>query len=226
MDDGDLLVEQLPRKRRALRIAIVTETYPPDANDVALSAARLVDGLRRREHDIQLVRPRRHLGECATGSGGLEEFLTHGLPIRHPALRVGLPATRALSRLWSRSRPDVVHVLTQGPLGWSALRAARRLKVPVVSEFHAQFAGPRWLGKPILAYLLKFHERTLWTLVPSEALYAELAGLGFRNVRVVARHRWDLAARQIETLFEIAAGAAPACRAASVGRRRPALQGT
>jgi len=32
-----------------------------------------------------------------------------------------------------------VHVITEGPLGWSALRAARKLDIPVVSDFHANF---------------------------------------------------------------------------------------
>jgi glycosyltransferase involved in cell wall biosynthesis len=120
--------------------------------------------------------------------------LTHGVPIpRYPDLRMGLPATGALVRLWGRTRPDVVHILTEGPLGWSALNAARKLKLPVVSDFRTNFHaysghyGVGWLGRPILAYLRKFHNRTLLTLLPTEALRAELTALGFRNLRVVAR---------------------------------------
>ena len=44
--------------RRSLRIAVVTETYPPEVNGVAVTAARFVEGLRARGHQIQLVRPR------------------------------------------------------------------------------------------------------------------------------------------------------------------------
>ena len=206
MDDDDFLIEQLPRKRRTLRIAIVTETYPPDTNEVALGAARLVEGLRRREHEIELVRTRR------------------------PMLRLGLPARRALASQWSRSRPDVVHVLTQGPLAWSALGAARQLRLPVVSDFHAPFVDGRhgaWLSKPLIAYLRKFHNRALWTFVPTETLCAELAALGFRNLRVVARHRWEATLKQLETLFEIAAGVGPVRTVAGEPRPRPCVpQGT
>ncbi len=192
MDEtADFLVEQFPRARRSLRIAVVTETYAPEVNGVALSAARFVDGLRQRDHDIQLVRPRQDRTDRA---GNLQEVLTQGLPIpRYPGLRMGLPAARALVRLWGHARPDVVHVLTEGPLGWSAVSAARKLKLPVVSDFRTNFHaysrhyGIGWLGKPIFAYLRKFHNRTLWTLVPTEVLRTELAGLGFRDLRVVAR---------------------------------------
>jgi glycosyltransferase involved in cell wall biosynthesis len=190
-ETAEFLVEQFPRARRSLRIAVVTETYAPEVNGVALSAARFVEGLRRREHEIQLVRPRQDQDRSDHAS---YEVLTHGMPIpRYPGLRMGLPATRALVRLWRRNRPDVVHVLTEGPLGWSAVSAARKLKLAVVSDFRTNFHsysrhyGVGWLAKPILAYLRKFHNRTLCTLVPTEAMRAELAVMGFRDLRVVAR---------------------------------------
>ena len=193
-DTVDFMVERLPRARRTLRIAVVTETYPPEINGVALSAARFVEGLRTRDHDIMLVRPRQSQSDLEAVQGSLREVLTKGLPIpRYPGLRMGLPATRALMALWQRWRPDVVHVLTEGPLGWSALRAARKLQLPVVSDFRTNFHsysrhyGVGWLGKPILAYLRKFHNKTLWTLVPTESLRKELAQQGFLNLRVIAR---------------------------------------
>jgi hypothetical protein len=250
MDEAvEFHVERLTRARRPLRIAVVTETYPPDVNDVALTAARFVEGLRQREHEIQLVRPRPDRADGADSADKVQEFLTQGMPIsRYPNLRLGLPASRALARLWSRSRPDVVHVLTAGPLGWSAVRAARTLKLPVLSDFRTDLLsdgrhnGVGWLGKPILAYLRKFHNLTLWTLVPTEALCAELAARGFRNLRVVARGvdtalfdparrvgararerslrlGWDRVIGQLETLLEVAAGVAPVSYSTSGERR-------
>jgi glycosyltransferase involved in cell wall biosynthesis len=197
-ESAEFLVEQFPRARRTLRIAVVTETYVPEVNGVALSAARFVEGLRRRDHEIQLVRPRQDQDRSDHAAGMQDvpgqDVLTYGVPIpRYPGLRMGLPATRALVRLWRRNRPDVVHVLTEGLLGWSAVSAARKLKLPVVSDFRTNFHsysrhyGVGWLGKPILAYLRKFHNRTLCTLVPTEAMRAQLAALGFRDLRVVAR---------------------------------------
>ena len=173
-----------------IRIATVTETWPPEVNGVAKTAARFVQGLRECGHQVQVVRPRQGPGDRAGG----DEMLMHGMAIpRYGNLRMGLPAKGALVRLWSFRRPDVVHIVTEGPLGWSALAAAAKLKLPVVSDFRTNFHsysshyGVGWLKKPIVAYLRKFHNRTAATLVPTEAMRAALAQLGFQRLRVIAR---------------------------------------
>jgi glycosyltransferase involved in cell wall biosynthesis len=185
-----IVFEELLAGRRSLRIAVVTETWPPEVNGVAKTAARFVEALRNRGHDIQLVRPR----QGANDRAGAEEVLMRGVTIpRYPDLRMGLPAKAALVRLWSFRRPDVVHIVTEGPLGWSALQAAEKLKLPVVSDFRTNFHtysshyGVGWLKRPILAYLRKFHNRTAATLVPTEGMGADLAALGFQRLRAIGR---------------------------------------
>lgn len=187
-------IEQYPAPRRSLRLAVVTETYPPEINGVALSLGRMVHGLRERNHDIQLIRPRQLPTDQAAKNPGFDELLTGGLPIpRYPNLRMGLPAKRVLINQWLHQRPDLVHIITEGPLGWSALQAAAKLKIPVCSDFrtnfhsYSQHYGIGLLKKPIVAYLRKFHNRTLATLVPTEQLRGELAGAGFRNLQVISR---------------------------------------
>jgi glycosyltransferase involved in cell wall biosynthesis len=184
----------------ALRITVVTETYPPEVNGVALTLAEVVRGLRARGHCVRLVRPRqagdpdalRALDATSAEPGA--DLLLHGLPIpmyRH--LRMGLPAARALAAQWRRERPDLVHVATEGPLGWSAVRAAQRLGIAVTSDFRTNFHaytqhyGLAWLGQPILGYLRHFHNRTAVTMVPTEALRARLARQGFQRLAVVSR---------------------------------------
>jgi glycosyltransferase involved in cell wall biosynthesis len=185
-----LMFEELPAATRSLRVAVVSETWPPEVNGVAKSAARFAEALRSRGHRIALVRPR----QGATDRGGPDDTLMRGVAIpRYPDLKMGLPARRALGRLWTFERPDVVHIVTEGPLGWSALQAAAKLKLPVVSDFRTNFHaysrhyGVGWLRAPILAYLRKFHNRALATLVPTEAMRAELAAIGFQRLRVIAR---------------------------------------
>jgi glycosyltransferase involved in cell wall biosynthesis len=186
----DIVVDELHARQRSLRIAVVTETYPPEVNGVAMTIARFVDGLRTRGHDVQLVRPRQTKIDQSDG----QEVLMRGLPIpRYPHLKMGLPAKRSLLRLWSTKRPDLVHIVTEGPLGWSALQAALKLRLPVTSDFRTNFHaysshyGIGWLQKPIFAYLRKFHNRTQCTMVPTPQLKQDLEGMGFRNLRVVAR---------------------------------------
>jgi glycosyltransferase involved in cell wall biosynthesis len=178
-----------------MRVAVVTETWPPEINGVAMSIARVARGLQALGHDVQLVRPAQTADrESRAADVGLSTVLTRGLPIpRYPMLRLGVPAGRSLGGMWSRQRPDVVHLATEGPLGWSALRAALRLGVPVSSDFRTNFHaysdhyGVGWLRRPIAAYLKGFHNRARLTMVPTEALRRELADHGFLNLEVVSR---------------------------------------
>ena len=173
-----------------LKIDFVTETYPPEVNGVAMTVGRLVDGLRARGHAVHVLRPRQEAGD--RGRDG--EVALAGLPLPgYPGLRLGLPAGGHLRRRWRHSRPDLVHVVTEGPLGWSAVNAARRLGIPVTSGFHTNFDrysvhyGLGWLRPAVAAYLRTLHRRTRATLVPTEALAADLAGEGIPGVRVVGR---------------------------------------
>lgn len=178
----------------SLRIALVTETYPPEVNGVAMTLGRMVQGLIDRNHRIQLIRPRQAPGERPALRAGFEEVLTHGLPIpRYDGLRFGLPARAALIRHWRRQRPDLVHVATEGPLGWSAVSAARALRLPVTSDFHTNFDhysrhyGIGWLRQPVAGYLRRFHNRTARTFVPTAAMAAQLCGQGYEGLEVIAR---------------------------------------
>lgn len=189
-----ILVEAYPAARPSLRLAVVTETWPPEINGVSLTLSRLVQGLCARNHEVQLIRPRQKRDDEARADVGFHELLMRGMPIpRYPELKLGLPGKRALIRAWTLHRPDLVHIATEGPLGWSALQAARRLRLPVTSDFrtnfhaYSQHYGVGWLKTPIVAYLRKFHNLTRCTMVPTQALRAELQAIGFQNVQVVAR---------------------------------------
>lgn len=196
-DGNPLLVENYSSERRSLRVAVVTETYPPEVNGVAMTIERLVRGLLARQHDIQLIRPRQADFDARAGSGHVnqtEQVLMRGLPIpRYPHLCMGLPAKRALLGLWSLRRPDVVHIATEGPLGWSALQAARKLRLPVTADFRTNFHsysrhyGVGWLQKPIAAYLRRFHNQAMCTMVPTDSLQQQLEKQGFARLVVVAR---------------------------------------
>jgi glycosyltransferase involved in cell wall biosynthesis len=197
MDDllnDRILVENIEPTNPPMRIAVVTETWPPEVNGVALTLSKLIHQLSLRRHTIQLIRPRQDKYDMGTEHAGWSEILLKGLPIPHyPQLKLGFPSKKSLIKAWTVKRPDLVHIATEGPLGWSALQAARVLRLPVTSDFRTNFHsyskhyGAGWLSKPIMAYLKKFHNRTLCTMVPTRALQLQLHAAGFENLRVVAR---------------------------------------
>lgn len=177
-----------------LHVAIVTETYPPEVNGVAMTLGRMVQGLLARGHRVSLTRPRQRGEEAPPALARHATTLVRGLPIPgYAGLRFGLPAPRLLRRQWRADRPDVVQVVTEGPLGASAIAAARALRIPVVSEFHTNFHaysrhyGFGWLEGLVAAHLRRLHNRAAMTLVPSHQLSVDLVRRGYQRVRVVAR---------------------------------------
>ncbi|MBV4505713.1 glycosyltransferase family 1 protein [Pseudomonas sp. BW13M1] len=176
----------------SLRITLVSETFPPEINGVANTLGRLSEGLRLRGHQVELIRPRQ-----ATDNGvGNDEalLLCRGWPLPgYPGLQWGEVSMHKLWRRWRRQRPDVLYIATEGPLGLSALRAARRLGVAVVSGFHTnfpQYSGQYGLGllsRLLTHYLRWFHRRTAITLVPSASQRLELERRGFERLGLMAR---------------------------------------
>jgi glycosyltransferase involved in cell wall biosynthesis len=177
-----------------LKLALVTETFPPEINGVAMTLQRLVEGLARRGHDVTVLRPRQNSADAPGTMRGYHEHLFPSLPIPgYPFLRLGLPARSRLLAKWGHNRPDLVHVATEGPLGYSAVRAARTLGLPVSSSFHTNFHaysrhyGCGFLTWPALAYLRHVHNLTRATFAPTEQLNAELSAAGFARLRLLAR---------------------------------------
>lgn len=186
------LIDSMPGQQ--LRVALVTETFAPEVNGVAMTLGRMVEGLRKRGHSVQLIRPRQTKADAPAHEPSLEQVLVPSLPIpRYPGLRFGLPNGRHLRRLWKSNRPHIVHVATEGPLGWAALNTARRLGIPVSSTFHTNFDaysryyGIGWLRGGITRYLRHFHNRTVTTLVPTRQQADSLDADGFLNVGVLSR---------------------------------------
>ena len=178
-------------------ICVVTETYPPEINGVALTVAYLVSGLRARGHTVSVVHPRQGRQRKSEGCGSCSYAGTiqvRGLPLPgYRTLRFGLPAPRLLLRSWRASRLAVVYAATEGPLGWSAVRAARRLGIPTVSGFHTNFHhyckhyGMSWLQHPALRYLRWFHNQTGRTVISNKDLGDQLRNAGFCNVSLLDR---------------------------------------
>jgi glycosyltransferase involved in cell wall biosynthesis len=174
------------------QICVVTETYPPEINGVAVTLARLVSGLRARGHEVSVVRPR----QPVDGGDDADPDLTlvRGLALPgYSEVRIGWPAPAALGKSWATRRPDVLYVATEGPLGWSAMRIAARLSIPVFSGFHTNFHGyarhyhAGWLEPVVFRYLRRFHNRTRGTVVASVELRDQLRAAGFRNLSVIGR---------------------------------------
>ncbi len=165
---------------------MVTDTYVPDINGVALSLGRLCSGLRARGHRVEIIRSGK--------SHGPNESTVLSWPLPgYWEIKVGAPWPGELRRRWQANRPDLVYVAIETPLGFSAVSAARRLGIPVVGGFHTNFCeylqkyGANWVGKQVWRYQKWFHDRLARTLVPSPDARDKLVAAGFSKVGVLGR---------------------------------------
>ena len=150
------LVEDLVRPR--LKIAIVTETWSPEVNGVALSLLHICKGLQKLGHKILLIRPTQKVA-CTEFSPN-EECLVNGQMIpKYGQMQFGWPQYRKVSKSFEVFAPDIVHIVTEGPLGLAVLQAAKAKNIPVTSGFHSafqdfsRFYDLAFLVKPIQHYL-------------------------------------------------------------------------
>ena len=175
-----------------LHITLISDTFAPEINGVANTLGHLFEGLRARQHFVELVRPRQP-GDGRQRSTP-ELMLCRGWPLPgYPGLQWGMTSTQRLSRRWQQQRPDVVYIATEGPLGLCALRVARRLGIAVVSGFHTnfqQYVNQHGLGlfsRSLTHYLRWFHNRSVLTLVPSASQRVELARRQFDRLELLSR---------------------------------------
>ena len=194
----DELSELRDLVRPRLRIAIVTETWPPEINGVALSMMQLCQGLQRLGHKILLVRPAQK--EACTEFNPEQECLVMSQPIpKYPSVQFGWPQYLKVSKAFEQFTPDVVHIVTEGPLGLTALQAAKSKKIAVSSGFHSafqdfsRFFDLAFLVKPIQRYLTWFHNSTDVTCVPSQYTEQALRGFGVTCPLVVVGRGVDTA---------------------------------
>ena len=169
-----------------MKIDIVTDTYVPDVNGVAMTLGRLTVGLRQRGHQVHVI----HTGVTARAN----ETRVAALPLPgYKEVRVGLPNPFELRARWRKTRPDAIYVATESPLGKSALKAAKVLGIPVAAGFHTNFHqymkqyGIGGLQPMAMAYLRHFHHRADCTLTPSRDMVERLAAEGFENVHLLGR---------------------------------------
>lgn len=172
-----------------MRIAIVTETYPPQLNGVSRTLSQLVRELRRRGHDVLVVHP--DYGEISDDAAHITVPAVR-LPF-YREIRLPIPPFGGTLRALDRFRPDLVHIATEAVLGLRVLLHARARRWPVVSSFHTNFDQYSdhyqvgWARGLIWRYLRWFHNATIETYVPSRTTISDLALRGFDRLQLWPR---------------------------------------
>lgn len=160
-----------------LRILIVSDAWLPQVNGVVRTLSIVADHLRAGGDTVEVIGP--------------DRFVNLPMP-GYAEIRLAVAPGRRLRRLVDAFAPDVVHIATEGPLGWAMRGICRRRGWPFTTAFHTRF--PDYLHArtriPVAwswAVMRRFHAAGAGTFAATRSLREELAARGFTKVRAWTR---------------------------------------
>ena len=166
-----------------MRVVVVSESFLPTVNGVTTSVRKVLDHLRREDHDAIVIVP------AAGAPSQYAGFPVHEVPaIAYRQFPVGLPNPQ-VQRLIEDFRPDVIHAASPFLLGAQAIAAGARLGIPSVAIFQTDVAGYARRNRLGAATRIAWravrwiHERADLTLVPSSASMHDLSQAGVQRLQ-------------------------------------------
>ena len=159
-----------------MRIAIATDAWFPQVNGVVRTLAATVAELDRRGIEVELITP--------------ERFMTVPMP-GYAAIRLAVAPRFNVRRMLTGFAPDLVHIATEGPIGWSARGWCAANDVPFTSAYHTRFPEYAAIRTGLSAERFwpiarRFHAASRAVLVATPTLEAELHARGISRTR-----RWS-----------------------------------
>lgn len=160
-----------------MRIALATDAWLPQVNGVVRTLTETTNQLMARGYEVELITP----GQFAT------------LPCPgYSEIRLAMVPRFGARRMLKAFAPDIVHIATEGPIGWSVRRWCLKYNIPFTSAFHTRFpdyAAVRtgmspdrfW---PLMRY---FHRPSRAVLAATPRLMAELGTRGITQTRLWQR---------------------------------------
>jgi phosphatidylinositol alpha 1,6-mannosyltransferase len=203
-----------------MRVAIITESFPPDVNGVAHTVQRVAELLASYGHHPLVIAPQPPASKRRQAKEESCPFPVVRVPAvplpGYPGFRLGLPGPRIRAAL-ARHQPDIVHLASPVFLGAHGAAVARRLGLPAVAVYQTDlpsYARAYHLGRAGQAFawrrLRGIHNGAARTLAPSTVTATGLLGQGIDNVwlwgRGVDTRRFDPAKRSSELRATLAPG--------------------
>lgn len=156
-----------------MRILIVSDAWFPQVNGVVRTLSVVADKLRAMGDTVEVIGPDRFRSMPTPG---------------YAEIRLAIAPKRKLARLVAEFRPEIIHIATEGPLGWAMRALCRRKHWPFTTAFHTRF--PEYLeartGIPAdwsWRVMRRFHEAGEGTFAATASLRQELTRRGFTKLR-------------------------------------------
>ncbi|WP_404480273.1 glycosyltransferase family 4 protein [Novosphingobium sp. BL-52-GroH] len=160
-----------------MKLALATDAWLPQVNGVVRSLTATVDHLTRRGHAVETITP--------------DRFRTMPMP-GYASIRLAMAPRFGLRRMLDEAAPDIVHIATEGPIGWAARGWCLSRRVPFTSAFHTRFPEYAAVRTGLSAecfwpILQRFHAQSRAVMVSTRSLASELEGRGIGPARAWSR---------------------------------------
>lgn len=155
-----------------MKIALITDTWTPQVNGVVTTLVALVDQLRAKGHEVEVIQP--------------YQFKTRPCP-GYKGIDLAMSPYKVLANRMDALNFDCIHVATEGPLGWAARRYCLKRKLTFTTAFHTRFPEllhaalklPLFLGYALFRH---FHKPSKAVMVPTQGVLKLLSSKGFKHV--------------------------------------------
>jgi glycosyltransferase involved in cell wall biosynthesis len=160
-----------------MRILIVSDAWLPQVNGVVRTLSVVADKLTAMGDTVEVIGP--------------DRFRNLPMP-GYAEIRLAIAPKRRLAQLVADFAPEIIHIATEGPLGWAMRGICRRNKWPFTTAFHTRFpeyleARTRIPADWSWRVMRRFHEAGDGTFAATASLREELAKRGFTKLRAWTR---------------------------------------
>ena len=160
-----------------MKVLVATDAWRPQVNGVVRTLTSLARSVRALGVEIDFLSP--------------DGFPSVPVPT-YQELRLALPSPWEVARRIERTKPDAIHIATEGPIGQIVRAYCRRRGRAFTTSYTTRFpeyisarapVPERW----IYAGLRWFHSAATVTMVATPSLMTELARRGFSNLGMWTR---------------------------------------
>ncbi len=157
-----------------MKLLLITDAWMPQVNGVVTTLVELVRELHGVGYEVEVVHPSLFKTRPCPGYAGID---------------LAINPKSKLTTLFSTQKFDVIHIATEGPLGWAARDICIRRQLPFTTAFHTRFPEvlkaalhiPLWMGYALFRY---FHKPSSGVLVPTQGVLNLLKKRGFQNLKL------------------------------------------
>ncbi|MFM7781115.1 MAG: glycosyltransferase family 4 protein, partial [Alphaproteobacteria bacterium] len=160
-----------------MRILIVSDAWLPQVNGVVRTLSVVAEKLTAMGDTVEVIGP--------------DRFRNLPMP-GYAEIRLAIAPKRRLAQLVAEFAPEIIHIATEGPLGWAMRGICGRNKWPFTTAFHTRFpeyleARTRIPADWSWCVMRRFHEAGDGTFAATASLKEELARRGFTKIRAWTR---------------------------------------